>query len=233
MKLILKKYKNNELSAEQQTALEEKLMIELFDARAREEWEDKLSKNGIKRTQPQMTVSKPASSNLRWWLAAASVALLVAVGSQFLFNAPPPVSGSFLTQYAAERDQSLGQRMGKTDASPDVNWTAAIDAFNRTNYENAAVAIEKIGVSMTAEQRFYLGLSYFYSKKFDKAISNFETILAKGERKSAESGWYLALSLLENKQVAAAEEQLKKIVEEKDYKVVEAANLLKEMAEKK
>ncbi|MFM2267110.1 MAG: hypothetical protein RL757_551 [Bacteroidota bacterium] len=232
MKLILEKYKNNELSAEQQTALEEKLMTELFDARAREEWDDKLSKNGVKRTQPQMTVSKPASSNLRWWLAAASVALLVAVGSQFLFNAPPPVSGSLLTQYSAEHDQTLGQRM-KIPTSSDVNWTAATDAFNREKYANAAAAIEKIGANMTDEQRFYLGLSYFYNKNFDKSIPNFEAILSKGERKSAESRWYLALSFLQNKQVAEAEQQLKKIVEENDYKAAEAANLLKEMAAKK
>ncbi len=168
------------------------------------------------------------------WLRIAAM-LLPAVFALFLYlflANSSQTAPQMADHYLSNRHQAPTITMSQgNDLSQ--NWKTAIKAYQEEKYESAANLLEPLtnSTNATAEQHFYLGLTYLYKEKAEpvKAIQQFEKSQQLNPAQySAEGNWYIALAHLKNDDWTKAKPLLEQIVANKDWKWQTAKEILEE-----
>lgn len=105
-------------------------------------------------------------------------------------------------------------RNSKSPESISTNRQLAFEFYNNKDYKSSAKLLETVinKDDFIEDDYFYLGLSYLYQKQAEKSAAIFKFILDQGnlQRRDA-STWFLALSLIEDKQYPEAEKYLSEV----------------------
>lgn len=157
-------------------------------------------KNEIKKELKQLfgdlkaeTSSKKILGVSRWYLAAASIVLLVGVA---WIIGVQRVNSSALFEKYYEAYPAQGTTRGEPLESTNEE---IIQLYSERNYEEIIEAIESqiaLGKSFDG-QMLYLGNAYLAKLKIEEAIRSFQGI-EEGSRYYFDAQWYLALSYLQD-----------------------------------
>ncbi len=167
-------------------------------------------------------------SNMKYVAAAASMGVLITAG--VLTLTPRSYTSDKLFKMYYQPDQAvIVNRAGRGN----VNIVEALMKFQNKDFEVASDMFEEILMANpdNIALRFYNGISYIETEKYDEAIESFNMILEDKENLYIEHAeWYLALCYLKKDQVEKARIQLLRIANEEDgfYKE-DAQRILKKL----
>lgn len=167
-------------------------------------------------------------SRLPTFLKSIAALFVLGVLSYGIYSYLLPTTFS-IDAYLAQKHPSSATFRGESSAKQD-QWDLAVVAYDNGKYKIAADEIKKI-VSLTAEQKLYLGLSYLYQKDIDgtKAIEIFQDLLKEPNEFKEETAWFLSLAYLKNKEKAKAIPLLQNIVKTNAWNAEKAKGLLEEI----
>lgn len=172
--------------------------------------------------------NKPKNKN-KWYLYAASVAILMVLG--FLFYKPQQeLQEIYVENFEAYPNViNIATRSGlenKNDASE------AFQYYEKELYHEAVLAFDQAyknhpedyllfykGVSLLAQQKTNEGINVFLSYDWEKNQSDF----------TAAAYWYLGLAYLKQEQLSLAKLHLQKVMASENHLQIQAQNLLKEL----
>lgn len=151
---------------------------------------------------PQLTIAR---SNVRRWVALAATLTLIAAAIWF-FNQPSEVPS--YEQYAQHTPLSLTV-MGNTEQAK----TDAETAFGQKNYAAALSALEQVLAAEPGNIKANLarGICLLELKRTAEARAIFEPLAAGNSALREDAAWYVALSFLQEKNMAACKAALAKI----------------------
>lgn len=175
------------------------------------------------------TESKKAETkviSIRPWLVAASVALLLGLGSWFLFFNTPYLNTEqlYVANFAPyenvvhpiERGEQLEDLKTKAfTAYEDANYSLALELFKELQAQQADPYIS-----------FYEAIVMMQLNKHQEAIPLLKSYIENEGQLKDRAIWYLALAHLKQDNTAESKLQLKKLVQLNGFKSNDAKNLL-------
>jgi len=167
--------------------------------------------------------------NLKNWLIAASITLLLILGGGITYH--------FQTRDSLENRlyASYYEPFNKIDnyVTNSSGLNLAQEKYLKGDYMNAFLLFDKLPASLTieSEKHFYKALSLMELERFDKAIENFEYLFdCQGYFEAApQVYWYLALCYLKSGDNRKAIELFEKIVKTNGYNYKKAKRILKKL----
>ncbi|WP_422079402.1 tetratricopeptide repeat protein [Ulvibacterium sp.] len=160
--------------------------------------------------------------------AAASISILIAL--VFYPNTSMDNPQLLAQQYLQEQHFSHPGTFKGADSTMERQRSQAIASFNNGDFSNAITHFNTL-TSPTAEDSYYLGLSYLMDEQYGPAIGNFEKSMATSERFMEEARWFMGLAQLLEGDTEKAEETLNGI-DPNAWKYKEARSLLEKMKNK-
>ena len=151
----------------------------------------------------------------KYWYAAASIILIVAISGGLYFFNP---SG-----YSSERLFKMYYKSGETvsvSRSGNVNMVEALIHFSKKDYQTAADLFDKILKTdpNNIAVMYYSGITNIEIKQYPKAIEMFENIIQDKDNLYIENAeWYLGLTFLVNEQENDAINQFELIANKSDH----------------
>lgn len=219
------KYREGTFSDEELETFSKELIIAKLDRDKRKEWEQKL--------KTEYAVEKTAPKNKRRFLLfAIAASLLLGLA---LFAIPYTSSPNYLSLVDEEisnlsimSDQSI-IRKGKQDI--EVLRKEASLAYVEKNYAKSIQLFGQINDSakLTETDCFYLGLSHLKKEAANPEQTAFWLEKARAlnpQRYREEIAWVLALAYLKNGEKEKAQQELKTIINDYQYKADEAKKIL-------
>jgi len=140
----------------------------------------------------------------KWWYAAASMLVLVAIGATLYLQTPRNISSdSLFTQYYSSEniiDQTRGEQ----------NIVEAVIKFQQKDFKTASVLFKSIldKDNSNIAVWFYYGISNIETQNYKNSIKAFNTIIEQNDNLYIEHAeWYLGLCYLKNNQKNKAIDQ--------------------------
>ncbi|MEL6673280.1 MAG: hypothetical protein AAFR61_13845 [Bacteroidota bacterium] len=215
-------YLNGRLSPEEMVAFEKERAINpaLEEEIAQLQWDRQLIAAGVREDMRALAGEALAadSGKVRWFskpsqlylgAVAAVLLLLLAV---YLFRPAPPQNSQEL--YASHFDLPAAPAFRSQAQSIHPIWETALAAYRSGNMEKAAaewISIQRDpSFTKIMEARFYAGIALMELKRPLQAMAQFEAI-DPAHSLSQDRDWYLALALLQARQLSDADRQLEKI----------------------
>lgn len=160
----------------------------------------------------------------KWYLVAASVVVLIAVG--FFWNKNDNSSEKLFDAYyltASNTSHPIVRDNGTQNST-----TKAFVAYEMGQYKEALGLLENAYASSNnSELLFYKGICYLQNDEPAMAVETFQRHLKFGDRLREKSQWYLALAYLKADDKQQAKNVLGKIVTEpNNYNSAKAKELL-------
>lgn len=169
-------------------------------------------------------------SNMKYVAAAASMGVLITAG--VLTLTPRSYTSDKLFKMYYQPDKAVVvNRAGRGN----VNIVEALMKFQKKEFEVASGMFEEILINNpdNIALRFYNGISYIETEKYDEAIKSFNIILKDKDNLYVEHAeWYVALCYLKKEQVEDARIQLLRIANEEDGFYKEDAKKILEKLDK-
>lgn len=194
-------------------ALEQELDLVLADS---DVLDLKMKLNAIRQAKRKVISLPPVfdgmKSNMRYVAAAASMGLLITAG--VLTLSPRAYTAEKLFKMYYQPDKAL-----VVNRSGNVNIVEALLKFQEKDFVSASNMFEEILVteSDNIALRFYSGISFIETEKYDKAIDAFNFIIKDNDNLYIEHAeWYLALCYLKKDQPEEARKQLLRIANEEN-----------------
>lgn len=172
---------------------------------------------------------KPVNTK-KWWIAAASLALLITVGTLIYINHQAVNSQSLFSEYY-EPYPNLVLPIEREVANFN-NEKEAFLFYEQEDFENAYLSFEKLQLreNTSDEIYFYQGISALSSKYINSAEEIFQKYISLPDVKfKIQAEWYLALYYIRNEEFSKSLELLKSIRDNGTYKHQEAQLLIKEL----
>ena len=137
-----------------------------------------------------------------WHLAAASITILVIIGSFLLSHlnrlAPDKLFEQYYTSDAVFTTRS-------NDNNENLYLTLGLQKFQKQQYGEAILILKNIPDNIVSQ--YYLGISYIETNHFSKAKDSFNAILKREPNLFTEQAqWYKGLCLLKLNQITEASE---------------------------
>lgn len=165
-------------------------------------------------TQPQ--------ASMKWWLFAASIAIIFTVGYFFysVGSAEKPFN-KFYEPYPAvtiQRGQAIDIEEG-------------LMLYSQGKFKKAIPELERLPLNEKPAYYLYLGNCYLQTKQPDKAVESFQSLIQISDDPilKQHAQWYLALAYLQQKREDQALLELNKIIENKGIYAEEAEELTEEL----
>ncbi len=162
---------------------------------------------------------------LRPWLAAASIALLVGLGSWFLFFNNSDLNTDAL--YAANFTpyDNVIQPIERGNQLEDLK-TQAFTAYENEEYPEALKLFKELHLKQNDSYiDFYSAMVLMQLNKQEEAIPLLEKYIEKEGELKDRASWYLALAYLKVENIASSKKQLNVLVKKNGFKA-EAAEIL-------
>lgn len=163
---------------------------------------------------------------LRPWLAAASIALLVGLGSWFLFFNSPDLNTAEL--YAANFTPyaNVIQPIERGTQLEDLK-TQAFIAYENEEYLKALELFKELHTKQNDSYiDFYSAMVLMQLNKQEEAIPLLEGYIEKEGELKDRASWYLALAYLKLDDIASSKKQLNILVRKNGFKAENAEKLL-------
>jgi hypothetical protein len=220
----LHKFLTKELPEKETDAILEELITQEMDTDLRKRLSKTLDQeHGITRENGRKTAK---IKYLGYMLAAAaSISILIAL--VFYPNTNMDNPQLLAQQYLQEQRLSHPGTFKGADPALEKQRSQAIISFNNGDF-SSAITHFKVLASPTAEDRYYLGLSYLMNEQYGPAIGNLENSMAASERFVEEARWFMGLAQLLEGDNEKAEETLNRIGPN-EWKYEEARSLLEKM----
>jgi tetratricopeptide (TPR) repeat protein len=161
---------------------------------------------------------------------AAVLAAVLVVGSIFLYRGKNTGNDELISHFYKPYEPPAGQRSGQTSVNPD--FTLALEFYNTSDYENAALFFSKVVESNPKDMQAVLmdGVSNFEDKKYPEAKSSFRTVIDDNNNLFIETAkWYLALCYIKTGENDKAIIQLKAVREDGGTYSKDAGKILKRL----
>ncbi len=227
------KYTRQKVTEEESDRYLAKLIRAKFFQEQKAAWAEKLERDqNLKRTPGAKLLA--IRKIIRWTIAAAAV-LLIGV---LLFPALNGSGDPMQQLVDNELDMPFPNYLVRKGAEDiDAFRLQAAEAYNAGDFQQSAALnlrlLEQSGNPQT-EDYFFLGLSRLYSGRPAEAVVDLQAAqqLARAQgRFEQEVDWYLALAQLQAGDWPAAEQQLREIVLNKQWKQAQAGILLRTISE--
>lgn len=166
---------------------------------------------------------------LRPWLVAASMALLVGLGSWFLFFNSPDLNTDEL--YAANFSpyDNVVQPIERGNQLEDLK-TRAFTAYENEEYPEALQLFKELHTKQNDSYiDFYSAMIMMQLNKQKEAIPLLKGYIEKEGELTDRASWYLALAYLKQEDIASSKAQLKILVDKKGFKNKAAEKLLEQL----
>lgn len=184
------------------------------------------------------TAAAPTKAK-RSWLRRYFAPLSIAASVLFLTMSWLTYQNLMVTGYKklllAQLNQPHTENLSRKGSIEEMKL-AAIDHYNRQEYEKAANTFEKINqTNQSINWSFYIGLCHLYQQKADLAIEVFQEVLIEPKQYKVEAHWYLSLAYLLKEDLPSAKKHLEIVavhsLEEEAWKIREAKELLRAIEE--
>ncbi len=174
-------------------------------------------------------ISETKVFQLRPWLAAASIALLVGLGSWFFFFNPSELNSDELYAANFAPYDNVVHPIERANELEDLK-TQMFSAYEEQDYDLWLALIAQL----TAEQKddyidFYSAIVYMQLGNHDKSIPLLKGYINNNGELDDRATWYLALSYLKLGEIQKSKEALKELIEMDSFKKKDAQKLLKEL----
>lgn len=161
----------------------------------------------------------------KWHLVAASITILIMVGSFILSNTNNISTEKIYDAYYSLDEVSLTKRSIETQNS---QFKIALDKFEAKEY-NEVIKLLNAGIQNNIAQ-YYLGLAYMETAKFKSAAASFQQIINNQQNIFMEQAkWYKALCLLKLQDKKGATELFTSIRNDEDLYHEAADKILKKL----
>ena len=167
--------------------------------------------------------------NLRPWLAAASIALILSLGAwMFYFNSPEIIGDELYAANFAPYDNVV-HPLERGNEIADMK-TRMFSAYEAQDYKLFLTLAEQ----MTTKQKddyidFYSGIVYMQLENHEKAIPILIGYINSDGELNDRATWYLALSHLKLGNIEKSKESLKILIEMGSFKKKDAEILLEKL----
>jgi len=184
-------------------------------------------KNMFNTLSEEKTKPETKVFHIQRWLVAASIALLLGLGSWFLFfNAPNLNTDDLYAANFAPYDNVV-HPIERGNELEDLK-TQMFSAYEAEDYDLWFALMAQL----TAEQKddyldFYSAIVYMQLDNHEKAIPLLRGYINNNGALDDRATWYLALAHLKLGEITASKEALKALIEMESFKKKDAEKLLK------
>lgn len=166
---------------------------------------------------------------MRPWLVAASVALLIGLGSWLLFfnNADFNTDQLYAANFAPY--ENVVHPIERGEQLEDLK-TRAFTAYENQDYPLALELFKELQIQQSDPYiDFYEAVVLMQLDRHQEAVSLLETYIKNDGQLKDRARWYLALSFLKLKAIAKSKNQLLQLVDQKGFKQESAKELLQKI----
>jgi tetratricopeptide (TPR) repeat protein len=172
-----------------------KLMLEGIRFAGRKELKGKMSEWDAAMSEiSDQGKNEPKVRKLRWYYAAASVAILAFTFTfvyQYNANTYPRIANNHYEQYKSSGTSTRGAN------SENTTNKSILEQYALGNYEAVIEMAADLNVEEMSEVvQFHIACAYMGMKKYDEAIPLFEALTGVGIPNRNASKWFLALAYL-------------------------------------
>lgn len=159
-----------------------------------------------------------------WHLVAASISILIVVGSFLLTNLNHPSADDLFDTYYNSESAISATRSGNSNFQE--NLKVALQKYDQNEFDAAITLLEDINDNLVAD--FYLGMAYVEIESYDKASESFTRILDEESNLFEEQAeWYNALCILKLGKKDEAKDIFSEITEGNSLYKKDAVKILK------
>jgi tetratricopeptide (TPR) repeat protein len=176
-------------------------------------------------TQDKGTIIKRLYER-KWHLVAASATILIVIGS-FLLSDISPTNTESLFKDNYKFEVCIEVERG-SNSTIDKNIKTALLHYNNSEFKKAIAILKDNQKDIIS--KFYLGLSYIETKKYNKAIICFQDVLDDNSNLFLEqSKWYKGLCYLKLDKKKDAKDVFQEIIKNDDLFKNQASKILKSL----
>ncbi len=144
----------------------------------------------------------------KWHLAAASITILVLIGSFLVKTMNTSEPEKLFDKYYTTENAVFTTR--SNDNAENMDLKAGLQFFQKRNYKQAIPLLQSQTGNLVAE--YYLGISYIETEQFSQAEKAFDIIIERESNLFTEQAqWYKALCMLKLHEVTDARQLLTNI----------------------
>jgi tetratricopeptide (TPR) repeat protein len=186
-------------------------------------------KEDFRSLEASLSNSKKGSSQFNWRIAA-SVIILVGLGSWFFLFNQNPSPEQLYNQYFSPYENVIAPIV--RDQVKLDKKAQAFAFYEQGQYEKAIESLDALTPQDSLDAltiKFYKANAYLELEKFDKSKLLFEQVVAQNKEWQEESLWYLGLIALKDNEVATSISYLTKLQKDNAAFKHKAKALLKEL----
>lgn len=164
--------------------------------------------------------------SMRSWLAAASIALVVGLGTWLFFFNDPNINSEqlYLTHFTPY--ENVVHPIERSNQLQDLK-TRAFTAYEDRDYDLALALFKELHVKQNDSYiEFYEAIVLMQLNQHAEAIPLLRTYIENNGELKDRAHWYLALSYLKMEKIEACGSELRKLVALKSFKFEDAQKIL-------
>ena len=162
----------------------------------------------------------------KWHLVAASITILIVIGSFLLNNINNQGPNQLFEKYYSSENAVFTTRSGENTENSDL--TIGLQKFQKQNYNEAINFLKRNHDNVVSE--YYLGISYIETKQFTEAKTAFHNILEQESNLFTEQAqWYKGLCLLKLNELNEAKQLFTSIMNSNSIYNNNASEILKKL----
>lgn len=217
----------------------------ILEARAKlqfkQDWETFLEENEAETENINTPLSIETTSSkssplsvwsLQRWAIAASIALVIGLGTYWAFSGGTEVPATYAALATQYEDSFDKPHLDYLKGGSEEDIKAIRLAYAKSDFSATLTAIQKAFPEEIPDKFLKIrGYCHYQTANYSSAINDFEQFVSNAKMPSDEVLWYLALAYLKKEpaSVEKAQGTLEKLQKEYDSKDEEVADLLKVM----
>jgi|GEM_PF-1795882 len=189
----------------------------------------KLTESKINHTLVNQRSNKVLVRKVSVWLAAASIAILMAISISMVTSIGGTVDYMAVYEQYFSAPLADFEYRGINPVIEDIYYQAQVQ-YDLKNYEEAYELFIQIPEESPPEIEYYLykGVTEMELEDFNAALRSFENLLSDQREKHA-GIWYMGLSHIANDNIPAARQKLEEIIATDSYYKKDAKKLLRKI----
>ena len=180
--------------------------------------------------EPEVRRLQPAFNRRKMLYAAASVAMVMAVGGAVKYLQHGPNNEDIFQKFYSPYETTISYRSGNTET--DRLLMRAMECYEAHDYDKALVLFEEVLKDREGDMslNLYSGISYMEEEKYTNASKSFNEIIDHNDNLFVEQAkWYLSMCYIKTNEDKKAEVLLRELIEQKSYYKDLASKVLKDL----
>jgi len=180
--------------------------------------------------EPEVKRLQPAFNRRKMLYAAASVAMVMAVGGAVKYLGHAPDNEDIFQKFYTPYETTISYRSGNTET--DRLLLRAMEYYEIHDYNKALLLFEEVLQTRKNDMslNLYSGISYMEEEQYSNASRSFNEIIDHNDNLFVEQAkWYLSMCYIKTNEGAKAEILLRELIEQKSYYKDMASKVLKDL----